>query len=265
MPSKIWSLDPSEAYERPYEYAVQDQFQREVARLLPELYRQLNIESKYCVGDKSASKACWLLAMEALDCLRESMAALEQKRHRVVSALLRTTHEVLDLAMYFHAQGETEDGTRKLKAWYRDEIIGHSVYRDWIKARDGSTVGKHEADKYSSLSRYTHRSYRTLLHGYSVGEGERLVHDATAELYGESADSRTMLVLPHTIAFYFSTLAQSIHHFVTVVGDIALAAPEALNRAMRDSLEAESEPWRFTTPKEIHEQYRESLETRLEA
>lgn len=265
MPSKIWRLDPSEAYERPYEYAVQGQFRRELTKLLPELYRLLNKNNEYRVGDKSAAKACWLLSMEALDCLRESLAALEQKRHRVVSALLRTTHEVLDLAMYFHAQGETEDGARQLTAWYRDEIIGHKVYRDWIKARDGSTVSKHEADKYRSLSRYTHRSYRTLLHGYSVGEGDRLVHDATAELYGESADSRTMLVLPQTIALYFSTLAQSILRFVTVVGALALAAPEALNRTMRDSLEPESEPWRFTTPKEIYERYLVSLETQLEA
>ena len=265
MPSRIWNLDPSEAYERPYEYAVQDQFQREVTKLLPELYRLLNKDNEYRVGDKSASKACWLLAMEALDCLRESLAALEQKRHRVVSALLRTTHEVLDLAVYFHAQGETKNGARQLRAWYRDEIIPHKVYRDWIKARDGSTVGKHEAGKYHELSRYTHRTYRTLLHGYSVGGGKRLVHDATAELYGESADSRTMLVVPHTIALYFSMLAQSINRFVTVVGDLALAAPEALKRAIRDSLESESEPWQFTTPKEIYERYRESLQTRIEA
>ena len=261
MPSRIWRLDPSEAYERPYEYAVQDQFQREVTKLLPKLYRLLNSDNEYRVGDKSASKACWLLAMEALDCLRESLAALEQKRHRVVSALLRTTHEVLDLAVYFHAQGETTNGARRLKAWYRDEIIPHKVYRDWIKTRDGSTVGKHEAGKYHELSRHTHRTYRTLLHGYSVGDGNRLVHDATVELYGEGADSRTMLVLPHTIAFYSSMLAQSIHRFVTVVGELALAAPEALNRAILDSLEPETEPWRFTTPKGIHRRNRESLET----
>ena len=103
------------------------------------------------------------------------------------------------------------------------------------------------------------------MHGYSVGGGKRLVHDATVELYGESVDSRTMLVLPHTIAFYLSMLAQSIHRFVTVVGDLALTAPDALNRAIRDSLEPESEPWRFTTPKEIYERYRESLETRVGA
>ena len=262
MPSKIWRLDPAEAYERPYEYAVQDQFQREATKLLPELYRLLNNKNnEYSVDDQSASKACWLLAMEALDCLRESLAALEQKRHRVFSALLRTTHEVLDLATYFHAQG---DGAKKLTAWYQDEIIPHRVYRDWIKTRDKS-IAERETAKYRSLSRFTHRSYRTLLHGYSAGVGNRLVHDATAELYGESAGSRTMLVLPHTMALYFSALAQSIIRFVTDVGDLALATPEALNRAMRDSEEPESEPWRFTTPKEIYERYLETLESQLEA
>ena len=266
MPSKIWSLDrlrdPSEEYERPYEYAVQDQFQREATKLLPELYRLLNNKNnEYRVDDQSASKACWLLAMEALDCLRESLAALEQKRHRVFSALLRTTHEVLDLATYFHAQG---DGAKQLTAWYQDEIIAHRVYRNWIKTRDKSTAER-ETDKHRLLSRLTHRSYHVLLYGYSLGKGDRLVHDATTELFGKSADSRTMLVLPHTMALYFSFLAQSILRFVIDVGDLELVATEALNRAMRDSLEPESEPWRFITPKEIYERHLESLESQPEA
>ena len=265
MSSKIWRLDPSEAYERPYEYAVQHQFQREATKLLPKLYSLLNNkDNEYRVDDQSVPKACWLLAMEAQDCLQESLAALEQKRHRVVSALLRTTHEVLDLAKYFHAEGETEEGARQLTKWYQDEIIGHRVYRGWIKKRDGSTSSKREADKYDRLSRFTHRSHRTLLLGYSRGEGDRLVHDATAELFDESAGGRTMLVLPHTIALCFSLLAQSILHFVRDVGDLELAAPEALDRAMRDSREPESEPWRFTTPKEIYERHLESLESQPE-
>lgn len=235
MQSRIWKLDPSESYENPYDYADQFQFQREAGRILQDLYHLLNGENnRYSIDDQSISKACWLLVMEAMDCLRESLAALHQKRHRVFSALLRTVHEVLDLTMYFHEQGRTKKGERRLKAWYRDEIIGHKVYRGWIKKRDGSDADDREAAKYSTLSRFTHRSYGILLYGYSLGEGGRLVHDATGELFGNGADSRTMLVLPQTLAMYYAILAQSILAFVKVVGDLALIDPETVNKAMRD-------------------------------
>ena len=255
MPSKIWTLDPSESYERPYEYAVRDQFQREATKLLSKLYHLLNSNNKYTIDERTVSKACWLLVMEALDCLRESLAALKQKRHRIVSALLRTEHEVLDLAKYLHAQGETKSGARHLSAWYRDEIIEHKVYRNWIKERDGSTAVKIEADKYRSLSRFTHRTYQTLLLGYLLGKSDCLVHDATGELFDQNGDGGTKLVLPHTVSLCFSLHAQSILHFVKDVGDLEIVALEILDKTVLESLESEYEPWRFTTRKEIYERF----------
>lgn len=258
MPSKIWTLDPSESFERPYEYAVCDQFEREASKLLSKLYKLLNDRNnKYPIDDESSSKACWMLAMEALDCLRESQAALKMKRHRVGSAMLRTTHEVLDLARYFHAQGETKNGNRHLSAWYKDEIIEHKIYRNWIKERDGSTAVKVESDKYRSYSRFTHRSYQILLLGYLLGKNDCLVHDATGELLDLNGDRRATLVLSHTMIFYFSFIAQSIHRFVKDVGDLELVASESLEKAVDESLEHETEPWRFTTRKEIYERFLE--------
>lgn len=265
MPSRIWSLDPSESYERPYEYAVRDQFQREATKLLPRLYQLLSIKNnKHHVHERTTSKACWLLAMEALDCLMESLTALKQKRHRVVSALLRTTHEALDLAEYFNAQGETKSGARQLSAWYRDEIIEHRVYRNWIKERDGSIAVKLEVDKYRSLSRFTHRSYQTLLLGYLLGKDECLVHDASAELLDIERNGRTFLVLPHTIALCYSLLAQSILQFVQDIGNLQLVASETLEQTVAESLETKSEPWRFTTRKEIYEKFTKSVKSQQE-
>ena len=77
MPSIVWGRDPQEAYEEPYEYAAQEQFAREATALLRQLYLALNTDRhRYTSEDRSAAKAMWLLAMDALDSLRESLAAL---------------------------------------------------------------------------------------------------------------------------------------------------------------------------------------------
>jgi hypothetical protein len=76
MPSIVWGRDPQEAYEEPYEYGAQEQFAREAERLLSHLYALLNSEQhRYATEDRSAVKAAWLLAMDALDSLREGLEA----------------------------------------------------------------------------------------------------------------------------------------------------------------------------------------------
>ena len=90
MPSIVWGRNPKEAYEEPYEYGAQEQFAREAARLLGQLYVLLNSDRhQYATDDRSVAKAVWLLAMDALDSLRESLAALERKEHRIAGKLFR--------------------------------------------------------------------------------------------------------------------------------------------------------------------------------
>jgi hypothetical protein len=83
MPSQVWGRDPQEAFEEPYEYAVQDQFDREANALLQRFYRSLNTKKyHFTVADQSAQKAVWLLAVDSLDSLRDCLDALKRKKHR---------------------------------------------------------------------------------------------------------------------------------------------------------------------------------------
>jgi hypothetical protein len=77
MPSQVWGRDPAEAFEEPYEYGMQEQFAREAETLFAGLYRLLNSERhRYSLEDRSREKAVWMLAMDALDSLRECLEAL---------------------------------------------------------------------------------------------------------------------------------------------------------------------------------------------
>jgi hypothetical protein len=244
MPSQVWGRDPQDAFEEPYEYAVQEQFQREAEEVFRRLYHMLNSERhSYSADDRSPAKAVWLLAMDALDSLRDCLTSLARKEHRLAGKLFRDIMESMDLAAYFHAA--TEKSSRSLRKWYNDEIVPHREYRDYVRKSQGSRAAKGLAKHYASLSRFTHRSYRAILDGYLRGDQDRLVHDGTGELYGESSDAGRFLVLPQTIASYYALLANLALEYMTELSDLGLASTDEVRDAFFGSLEKETVPRRF--------------------
>jgi len=258
MPSRIWNLNPLEAFERSYEYDVQNQFLREAESMLTSFYGLLNSDrNRFTVSDRSCEKAIWLLHMEALDSLRESLDALKSKRHRVASSLFRTVEELLALAAFFSSQSDSS--ASKLKEWYEDAIIPHSVYRKWLGTEGGEEAEELERDRYVGLSRLTHRSYRSILHGYSVGAEDRLVHDGTGQLYGNHAEAGTFLVLQQTLSLYYAILASLILKLIDESSRLGTSTPEDASEVMKASLEADTIEWRFTTPREVYERHLKSI------
>ena len=113
--------------------------------------------------------------MDALDSLFDCLYALKTKRHRVAGKLFRDIVETLDLAAFFSS--ETQKSNRLMEKWFNDEIIPHRVYRDYIGNTKGNEVADEIGKHYRRLSKFTHRSYRVIMDGYSLGANERLVHD----------------------------------------------------------------------------------------
>jgi hypothetical protein len=244
MPSQVWGRDPQEAFEEPYEYEIQEQFAREANTFLTRLYRILN-SNKYCYSkeDLSSAKAVWLLAMDTLDSLRDCLTSLDRKEHRVAGKLFRDTIESMDLAAYFHSGNQKS--VSALRRWYNDKIVPNSEYRDYVKRTQGTEVFMTVGEYYKSLSRFTHRSYRAILDGYSEGSEGRLVHDRTAELFGNSNGSTTFLVLPQTISSYYALLAELIRSYSSHLFELGLASHEEIKSAFDNSLESETVPRRF--------------------
>ena len=244
MASLVWGRDPQEAFEEPYEYEIQEQFAREARALLTHLYRILNSDRfRYTVEDQSLAKAIWLLAMDALDSLRDCLTALGRKEHRIAGKLFRDVTESMDLAAYFHSK--TLKSISSLQQWYADEIVPHREYRDYVKKKEGIEVSEHLAKHYSSLSHLTHRSYHAVLSGYSRGGEGRLVHDRTSELYGDSENSAVFLVLPQTIASYYAVLANLILYYSSVLSELGLVSQKEIKASFVTCLEKQTIPRRF--------------------
>ncbi len=192
MPSLVWGRDPQEAYENPYDYGIQDQ--------------------SFGRDDRSVEKAIWMLQIDALDSLRDCLKALVRKNHRVAGKLFRDIIETLDLAAYFASR--SDQSAKNLEKWYADEIIPHRVYREFIKLTEGDQSFDEKRRLYSNLSRFTHRSYRAICDGYTLGSNNRLVHDAVTVTFSERGEeAEQLLVTPHVIAAYLANLAELIRIF----------------------------------------------------
>jgi hypothetical protein len=245
VPSLVWGRDPQEAFEQPYEYQVQEQFEREARQLCSEFYKLLSTDSHvYRSEERSCEKAVWLLVMDALDSLRGCLDALARKEHRVAGKLFRAVSEATDLAAYFHSA--TPSSKRDLLKWYADEVVPHSRYREYVKATQGEEIARQLSVHYRNLSRFTHRSYRAILDGYLRAGEDRLLHDRNSELRGIVRDAATFLVLPQTIASYYAVLANLTLEYAAQITDLDLVSSENVRDAFAASLESETIERRFS-------------------
>jgi hypothetical protein len=236
MPSIVWGRHPQEAYEHPYEYAAQEQFLREARRLLDELRDRLNMSQlRYHRDEHSLEKATWMLAHDLVDALSEIGALVEAKRHRVAARHFRDCLETIDLLAVLHSG--TAKATSALLAWYANETIPHRESRMYLESVSGPAAAADRRAYFDQLSKFTHRTYRALLHSYSLGRDDLLVHDSHSQ-------SGT-LVLPHVIAAYLAVLADLVTQAAaTLVQSGALSEPEVMH-AWALALESQTVPRRF--------------------
>jgi hypothetical protein len=247
MPSFVWGRDPQDAFEEPYEYGAQEQFAREAKGLLRQFYILLNSgRHRYSVEDASRRKAVWLLAMETLDSLRDCLTALVRKEHRVAGRLFRDATETMDLAAFFNSGDPKSE--RFLKRWYADEVVPHSVYRDFVKRTRGDPEAKQLAQYYRNLSRFTHRSYKAILYGYVRRADDSLGHDRSHLLWRQE-DEEGLLVLPHTLSIYYAVLSGIVLEFAAALPRLDLISSGEISKAFSVSWEADSVPRRFLPTK----------------
>lgn len=233
MPSFVWDRSPQEAYANPYEYDAQNQVLREAGAFLDGLHSYFcGSPLRFHRDDTSVEKAIWMLHVDAFDALRDCLQLLSEKRHRVAGRLFRDIVETLDLAAYFHSNS---DASRKeLAKWYRDEVVPHRVYRDFIKCVQGEVAATASRDRYSSLSKFTHRTYRSLAYAYTLGAGDRLVYERVA--------TSGILISPHTISLFLALTADLVKLFSSEITKRGTVSSEKVATAWEAAFESEPVP-----------------------
>jgi hypothetical protein len=206
MPSFVWERDPSEAYQEPYEYGAQEQFTREATAVVARLKSIYEVHNhSFTVNDHSTRRAVWMLQVDALSALSDAIELLKEKRFRVASRLFRDVVETLDASYYFALGGDAATGN--LKKWYANQVIGHRVFRDFVRQYLGPERAEHLRSLYTDFSKYTHRTFHVLGMSYLRGR------DSTA-VYDGFRSNESFYVLPHVISFAYAVMGGLVKRFV---------------------------------------------------
>ncbi len=237
MPSFVWSRDPSEAFREPYKYGGQKQFACEAAAVIAYLKTSYESrQSRFLLIDTTASRAAWMLQVDALSALSDALELLEEKRFRVVSRLFRDVVETLDASYYFALAGQTS--SKNLAKWYQNEVISHRVFGDFVLRHNGPDEAEQRRVLYSDLSKYTHRTFRALTMSYLQGYNDTAIYDGFKSKY-------QTYVLPHVVSFAYAMLAGLIKRFVRFAVDTEQLSEEQEINLWKTCLEAETVPRRF--------------------
>ena len=236
MSSFVWGRDPQEAFDNPYEYDAQEQFVREAKVFLKRMTEALDgYNMKFNRDDVGLKKATWMLLQDLVDSLYECLVLIQEKRHRVAARLFRDVVETLDLLKLFHSG--TEKASRTLEKWYENEVISHGKARDYLKDVEGEAVAAARRDYYRQLSKFTHRTYRSLLDSYVLGRGDKLAHD--------SHSSSKLLVLPQIISAYYAVLGDLIIQVTEITSLGGVIESSYIKEAWLAALEEKRVPRRF--------------------
>jgi hypothetical protein len=235
MASIVWGRHPQEAYDNPYEYEAQEQFVREAKELLSQLQVRLDYFTlQFHKDDRTLEKATWMLAVDLIDALLESVLLLEEKRHRIAFRLFRDVVETVDFLQVLHSA--TQRAEKALRLWYEDETIRHIESRKHIEEHVGREAAFKRRRYYEQLSKFTHRTYRALLKSYSLGRDDMLVHDS---------HSMRVLVLPQTVASGLAVLADLILQATDCIKQCGPLTREEVDSAWLVAIELHTIPRRF--------------------
>ena len=236
MPSQVWGRDAQEAHDNPYEYQIQEQFVREANSILSKLNDLFQAYTmKFHKNDRTIKKAVWMLQLDALDSLRDSLFCLENKRHRVTVKLFRDVVEAMDLASFFYQN--TTITNKGLRKWYRNKVVPNKEYKKYIETNVSLELANKKRNYYRDLSKFTHRTYGALLDGYGIGRGDMMWHDQCAE--------DNFMVLPQTISYYNAVLASLIIKYEEEIIECQLFTKKEIMDILKSSLEKESAKRQF--------------------
>lgn len=170
----IWSRDPQEAMDNPYEWDAQKKFVKEANQFLKNIRKHLIGKYSFKKEERSAEKAIWMLSLAALDSGIEITTALRRNQIHVVFHLFRSIQEALDLATFYTFKDEIV--LKKLSKWFDGEIVLHSEYRDFLEKNGQKEKADHLKNIHRALSKFNHNSYLTLLYNYGLGSNGFIHH-----------------------------------------------------------------------------------------
>lgn len=142
----------------------------------------------------------------------------------------------MDASFYFFHGGK--QSAANLAKWYKNEVIPHRVFREFIKTHHGNEQFERLRSTYSDFSKYTHRTYRALLMSYILAAEDKLAYDGFRRSDPDYA-------LPHVVSFSYAIIAMLIKRFVDFASATDQLSHSQVNDLWAKCLEPETVARRF--------------------
>lgn len=235
MRNFVWSRDVQESMDNPFEHEAQDQCLRESITIIKRLRSDLISKNTLQLNKNNLKKAILMLSINSLDSMHEILGNLVLKKHRVVAHLLRTIDESIDLAEYFLCNDP--ESNKNLEMWFKNEIISHGTFRNYIKKKKGDKEFENQREYYRQISKFNHNTYKTLLYSYCIGSNEEIIH--------ESKYDSGLLIPIKTIAMYTTMSAKYVLFISNKLAEFKLIDPLEILITLSESQEVDTVPRRF--------------------
>ena len=236
MPSFVWDRTPSDAFQEPYEYGGQEQFSREAVKVVMSLKDHYkNSDVTFDRNERTLKKAVWMLQLDSLEAIIDSLDLIEEKRHRLASRLFRDAIETMDISVYFYLGGD--EANKDLEKWYDNKVIPHRKYREFVEKNVSAQKAERSKNLYGDLSRYTHRTYSAMGDSYILARENKIAYDGFAE--------GTHRVLPHTISVFYAVIAAVIKRFFEAALETHSISSDTASLIWKNALEEVDVPRRF--------------------
>lgn len=214
----IWNKESVEiAFTKGYEIEDIKIFNKECETFLFEILTEsFLLKDKFSNIEDSLDKATWLILNDILSSNYDCLQNLKAGNIRMASRIFRDNMENMNIAEFLNESGNT----KFLKTWYKDEIISHSEYRNWLKQND-VRFSELIRDVYRIYSKYAHRTYKTILENYSVTNENKLEFKYFIDI-NKSDDLKL-------ISKYYSHLSYFISNSVLKLAEYSIISKEKLS------------------------------------
>ncbi|HMP28622.1 MAG TPA: hypothetical protein PKD85_03425 [Saprospiraceae bacterium] len=177
-----------------------------------------------------------MLQTDALYTFKEVVEILDEKRHRIVGKLLRDILESIHLIEYLNSASTKAESS--LEEWFNDNIVMHREYREFIKARDGKDAAEYQKNLHRLFSKFTHRSYKTLLYGYILAGDDCIHYDYK-------------WTLPQTVSMYYAFLGHFGSMIVENLKAVGLISKDEVDKIWNKSMEGFQIPRSYLSPEDM--------------
>ena len=147
--------------------------------------------------------------------------------------MFRDVWESCQLVEYFRSSSSQSQSD--LKKWFDNEVISHKTIRERLEKSGRKAEAEEKRQRQREFSKFTHRTYRALLKGYSLGGDDKMVYDGFTK-YSEAT---------HTLSAYYAILGDLIFQTLRSMENSKFISKEEAKRILKQSLEKRTVPRKF--------------------